>query len=109
MINCPGVMIYAEVYTCVQQLDDLEAGMLFRAILEYAFTGAIPSFSGSLAIVWALVRPAIDRDRARYSEKVLKAEYAVYVRDCKRNASPKLSYISWKKHRNQTISDDIDQ
>ena len=91
----PGVLLYREVYMCIQQLTDQEAGALIRAVLEYAFDGVVPSLSKDLSLVWSLLQPSIDRDGERYTTKVLRARYAVASRERKRHELPHLTYEEW--------------
>lgn len=99
----PGVLIYRDVYVCVQQLNDEDTGCLIRALLEYAFDGVVPSLQPPLSLAWVLIQPAIDRDIDRYTTKVLKATYAAAVRELKRQGRPAPTYAEWISASNDVL------
>ncbi len=94
-MNPPGIMLYFEVLPALEWLSDAEKGQLFSAILEYGRNGVVPNFDGTLAALWALIAPRIDRDAEAYCSKVHKAKYATYCRNCKTNGTPKMSLEDW--------------
>ena len=104
----PGVLLYREVYVCIQHLPDEDAGQLVRALFEYAFDGVVPQLPTHLALVWALLQPALDRDRERYEDRVRKAAYAADSRERKRKGLPRLSYVEWCGAFSLAISADTD-
>ena len=104
----PGVLLYREVYVCIQHLTDEDAGRLVRSIFEYAFEGVAPQLPTHLSLVWTLLQPALDRDRERYEEKVWKATYAADSRERKRKGLPRLSYPEWRDSFFTAVSVDID-
>lgn len=91
----PGVMIYFEVADALDLLPIEEKGRLFEAILAYGRYGEMPAFTGTLAALWAFIRPRIDRDAAAYREKVLTARYAAYARECKKTGATRLPREAW--------------
>lgn len=71
----PGVMIYLETLPAFESLSDSDAGALLKAILNYAQSGSVPEFEGSLGVAWSLIRPRIDRDAERYERvRAIRAE-----------------------------------
>jgi len=99
----PGVLIYRDVYVCVQQLNDEDSGRLIRALLEYAFDGVLPDLQPPLSLAWVLIQPAIDRDIDRYTTKVLKTTYAAAVRELKRQGRPVPTYAEWISTSNDVL------
>lgn len=104
----PGVLLYREVYVCIQHLTDEDAGRLVRALFEYSFEGLAPQLPAHLSLVWTLLQPALDRDRVRYEDKVRKAAYAADSRERKRKGLPRLSYSEWLDDNAAVVSVDID-
>ena len=106
----PGVMIYFDIRKALDFLTDQQKGKLFQAILEYAERGIAPQFDGVLAMAWAFVQPQIDRDGERYSGKVEKSKYAVYVREAKKKGDDPITFDEWHCNQqsfdNNEISDD---
>ena len=94
----PGILLYFEtVEPLLTQLNDEQAGRLFRASFDYAQHGITPSFSDALlSMAWAVMKPCIDRDEERYNETVLQKKYAVYSRECKRHEAEALSFEEYK-------------
>ena len=95
----PGILFYFEmVEPLLTQLTDEQAGQLFRAAFEYGQYGVVPSFptGNMLAMAWALLKPAIDRDGERYNDTVAQRAFAVYVRECKRNGRQPVSFEEFK-------------
>ena len=96
MITPPGVMLYLELYPLLDYLTMDERGHLLSAILAYARDAQTPDFtSPTLAAVWTLVMPRIDRDKAAYVKKVKDAKYAAYSRECKRSGAHRLAKNEW--------------
>lgn len=86
--NPPGVMLYYELYPAIAVLSDAEKGLLLDAILSYGSKGDLPAFDGgTLAAIWALLQPKIDRDQAQYHKKSESARRAVAAREARRYQS----------------------
>lgn len=47
-------------------LSDQEAGQLFKALFQFVEDGAIPDFSGSLAMCFSFISSQIQRDKEKY-------------------------------------------
>lgn len=105
----PGVMIYFDIIPALSLLNDAEKGMLFDAILSYGSTGIEPKVDGKVAIAWAFMQQANDRDAVRYAEKILKTKYAAYCRitKCKDPDASLLSFRDWKELIYQENEDEI--
>ena len=107
----PGVMIYFDILDPIQNLTDSEKGQLFNAILEYGKDDIPPQFEGALAIAWGFIKPKLDRDAAKYQEKILKNTYAAFCRELKKRDITTISRESWESmtadERNQMLSGDI--
>ena len=91
----PGVMLYFDIRPCLARLTMDQQGMLFRAILDYGELGIEPDFDYMLGIAWDFIKPRLERDRARYADKVLKSRYGIYVRESRRREQEPLSFDLW--------------
>lgn len=58
--------IFTDFATALDPLQDAEVGRLFKAMLQYAETGEVPSLSGNERFVWPTAKLNIDRSRAAY-------------------------------------------
>ena len=67
-----GFVIYGDVQAVVDELNDEQAGKLFRAMLAYFATGKAPKFEGVLKYVWIPIKQQMDRDKAKYDAKCEK-------------------------------------
>ena len=67
-----GFVIYGDVQAVVDELNDEQAGKLFRAMLVYFATGKAPKFDGVLKYVWIPIKQQMDRDREKYDAKCQK-------------------------------------
>lgn len=70
MKQMPGVMLYFDTRDCLDLLTREEKGDLFSAIMDYGQFGILPELTGGAAVAWAFLKPYINRDRARYEDKV---------------------------------------
>jgi len=105
----PGVMVYFDLLPALKQMSNAEAGILFKAILEYGrhnIPESVPQLPGKLAVVWPLVQQRLDSDEMRYLQAVTKKRYAAYVRWARRqNVEPK-DYVSWQEEKGYTAYDE---
>lgn len=67
-----GFVIYGDVQAVVDELNDEQAGKLFRAMLTYFATGKAPKFDGILKYVWIPIKQQMDRDKEKYEAKCEK-------------------------------------
>ena len=95
MNDKPGVMIYFELKETLNRLSDADAGILFRAIMEYGATGREAELSDALLVLWPLIRMRLDIDDQRYRNTSYKRKYAVYVRWAKHHNQEVMAYDDW--------------
>ena len=95
MQNKPGIMIYFDVIETVNRLSDQNAGLLFRAILEYGMTRRVPELPKKLFLLWPLVQMRLDTDDERYHRVARKRRYAAYVRWAKEKGETPLPFEQW--------------
>ena len=95
MAERPGVMVYFDVLPAVEKLPAEDAGKLFVAVLRYAQLGEEPNLDGGADLIWALMRPAIDRDAARYEAKCQQQRWKAYVREEKKVGRTPLDFMEW--------------
>lgn len=60
---------YHSYLDTMEALNDAECGRLFRALLEYSATGAVPELRGNERFVFPGMRSQIDRDIEKYNAK----------------------------------------
>ena len=53
-------------------LSDGEVGRLFRALLQYSATGAVPELNGRESVSFSFMAANIDRDQKSYKDKCEK-------------------------------------
>lgn len=99
----PGFMLYFELVPALSTMDDVEAGLLFKALMAYAQYGEVRPLTGLSAFAFQVIRPRIDKDAENYAEKCRKSAYAAYVRDTQRRQETPLEYEVWCSQ----LSDDI--
>lgn len=97
----PGVMVYFEMRPLLERLSNNDAGILFRAIMDYGATGCIPELPESLFIVWPLIQMRLDMDNERYLDVVNKRKYAAYTRWAQHHDQTPLSYEMWLCNMNE--------
>ena len=109
----PGVMFYFDVRPCIKRLDIAAKGQLFEAILDYGEFGIVPDLDGALGVAWDFIQQKLDKDTDRYDKQVEQRQYAVYVREQKRNKLEPLPFEEWKTvfyiESNRNVSDDIER
>ena len=67
-----GFVVYGDIQAVVDELNDEQAGKLFRAMLAYFATGKTPKFDGVLKYVWIPIKQQMDRDKEKYEAKCEK-------------------------------------
>lgn len=63
-------VLYTDYIDQVRLLDDQQAGILFRAILNYAAGGELPEMDGMTVMAFSFIRSRMDRDSAEYQKTV---------------------------------------
>lgn len=91
----PGIMMYFEIYPCLELMSQKEKGDLLDAMMYYGMTGEKPNVSGNLKILWPLLKDRLDRDTNRYNRIVIRNQYASYVKSAQKKDGPVLSYEEW--------------
>ena len=66
------ILLFTEHRDAISYLTDEEAGLMFKAIYDYACEGVVPKFASPMMSVFAMIRSQIDRSRDAYKEKCLK-------------------------------------
>ncbi len=69
-------MLYTDYLEHIENLNDDQAGKLFKAILAYATDGSTPSFKGALSMAFSFIKVQLDRDFEKYNEIVEKRREA---------------------------------
>ena len=62
-------VLYHDIRTPLELLNDEDRGKLFMAILNYSEFGEVPEFNGALGMAFAFIRTALDRDTAAWEAK----------------------------------------
>ncbi len=96
----PGVMLYFDsIRPAVSRMSDEQAGVLLRAILDYAQYGELAELDAMEGMAFDMLRPAIDRDAERYEEAREQRQYAAYSRELKRRDEQPLPIAEWRETR----------
>ena len=105
----PGVMIYFDMIPVVELLSNQDAGLLFRAILQYGENGVLPELDPHLALLWPLIQQRLDCDAARYETTVMKRKYAAYARWERQNERQPQPYTLWLENHGYEIDHEANQ
>ncbi len=96
----PGVMLYFDALRpAISRLDEAQCGALLRSVLDYAQYGVLPELDPMTGLAFDMLAPKIDRDAERYEESREQRQYAVYVREMKKNGEQALSLADWRLSR----------
>ncbi len=96
----PGVMLYFDALRpAISRLDEAQCGALLRSLLDYAQYGALPELDPMTGLAFDMLVPKIDRDAERYEQGREQRQYAVYVREKKKNGEKTLSLADWRLTR----------
>ena len=106
----PGVMIYFDIIPVLDLLSSADAGILFRAILQYGESGVLPELEPNLALLWPLIQQRLDHDWDRYQHTVIKRKYAAYSRWEKQHDRQPIPYSQWveAKGYEQSLETEMD-
>ena len=87
-----------------------DAGILFRAILQYGENGVLPELEPNLALLWPLIQQRLDHDWDRYQHTVIKRKYAAYSRWEKQHDRQPIPYSQWveAKGYEQSLETEMD-
>ncbi len=100
----PGLMFWFDDWRPLLKLDDQTLSELFRACILYACEGMKPAFSGTVAIVWEMLIPKLDRDAERYAARSRSGEYAVFCREERKAGREPLSFETWLESNQRPLT-----
>ena len=104
-MNRPGFMLYFDrLVPALAHLDDAQAGILLRAIVEYAQAGTIPTLDGLTSFAFDMLRPGIDQDGEAYERKWIHGNYMTYARKCKGEGQTPISEEAYREQLRESIS-----
>ena len=69
-------VLFTKLRVMVSQLNDVEAGQLFRAILDYQATGEVPQMDRIIAVVFAQAKADMDYCKEKKDQQKEKASQA---------------------------------
>jgi len=94
----PGVMFYFDVLPALEKLPAEKVGTLFLAAMRYGQSGELPAFDDVvLDFAWALMKPSIDRDSARYKDKRTRGDWLTYCRQCKQAGIAPMDFATYRQ------------
>ena len=67
-----GFIVYGDVKDVVDELDNEQAGELFRGMIDYFVNGTEPNFSDVLKFVFIPIKQQMDRDAGKYIQRCNK-------------------------------------
>jgi hypothetical protein len=104
-------MCYFSDWEPLFDMGDESLAKFFRAAINYAHFGEVPSFSGMDAVIWKMLYPKIDRDGEAYAENCRKKRYARYVGIEKTHNHEPLPYEEWIERidNRQQASTDVNE
>ena len=103
MSERPGFMLYFDTAPAFERLGDADAGKLIKALLSYSATGELLPLDGMASLAFDLIRPKLDRDAAKYEEKVMKRRYAGYSKACRDKGEEPLDFASWLEYQGEQL------
>jgi len=105
----PGVMLYFDNFRVLEMLSDMEAGIMFKAIMNYAEKGVEPEFEErGLNLIWYMIRPRIDYDANAYREKCESNAYSVHCREAKKRGEAPMEKSRFLAERSQLQYESFD-
>lgn len=82
MAERPGIMVYFDLLPQLEEYSPEEVGELFLAMLRFGLDGSIPIFEDrGMRIIWREIQSKIERDNAKYQQRVIDGAYGAYKRD----------------------------
>ena len=90
------IKVFTDFVKSLEPLSDAECGRLFKSMLEYAETGAIPELRGNERFVWPAAKSKIDQDAADYAEMCLRNKK-------NRNGSDQSSRVVTSRHQSSPV------
>lgn len=96
-------MLYFDTAPAFERLDDADAGKLIKALLSYSATGELLPLEGMASLAFDLIRPKLDRDAAKYEEKVTKRRYAGYSKASRDKGEEPLDFANWLERQDEQV------
>lgn len=85
MAERPGIIVYFDLLPQLEEYSPEEVGELFLAMLRFGLDGSIPIFEDrGMRIIWRELQSKIERDNAKYQQRVINGAYGAYTRDLKK-------------------------
>ncbi len=91
------MLYFDRLVPALAHLDDAQAGILLRALVEYAQAGTIPTLDGLTGFAFDMLRPGIDQDGEAYMRKWAHGNYMTYARKCKETGQSPVSEDEYRK------------
>lgn len=107
MSERPGFMLYFDTAPAFERLDDADAGKLIKALLSYSATGELLPLEGMASLAFDLIRPKLDRDAAKYEEKVTKRRYAGYSKASRDKGEEPLDFANWLERQDGQVQANV--
>lgn len=106
----PGTMFYFDILPALEKLSAEKVGTLFLVSMRYAQTGEAPAFDDVvLDFAWELIKPGIDRDSQRYTDKRARGDWLTYCRRCKQESIEPMDFETWRERTdNGALQSDTD-
>jgi hypothetical protein len=101
------VVVYESFYEAIQLLSSQEAQMeLFNGMMKYGLYGEEPEFNTQeLKLTWALYRPNMDANIARYNKAVESGRKSAGNRNPKKEVASSSTSVHAKKTNESTTVD----
>ena len=65
-------VVYTDWAEFLEDITDEEAGILFKALFEYAADGTEPAFKGAMRPIFRMMKNCLDRDGAKWEDRCRK-------------------------------------
>ena len=97
----PGIMLYFELISVLEELTDAQRGRLLYGALCYGQTGQAPNLDGDpiLKAIWPFVASRADSDGEKYSKQCRKShykgKYSRYATARRNRGQDCLSFYDW--------------
>ena len=97
-----GFVVYGDYKAIVDELNDIQAGKLFRAMLDYFVDGSDPDVPEDLKYVFILIKQQMDRDGCKYKKKCERNRANVNKRWNKNDTNNTTVYDGIRTYTNDT-------
>ena len=105
-----GFVVYGDIQAVLDELNDEQAGQLFRGMVRYFVEGKAPKFTDILKYVWIPIRQQMDRDKEKYDSKCEKNRKKIqdYWNSVKGNTTEYNSIPTYTNATNTKTNTDTD-